>query len=212
MAAPARGGTKGVPREAREQQILDIAADEFGRAGHAHASIAAIAQRAGISKPLIYGYFESKDGLYLACLHRSGRTLVDAVGAAQNGTTAARGVATLSAIFTALEPRRHDWALLYDPTLPPDSAVLAAARPYRRALADFGAVGVAEILGDADPLDRSLLTHLWYSAVAAAVEWWQDHPNESAAAMATRCARIAERLVRPSGATPGMREPSAGSV
>ncbi|WP_436492927.1 TetR/AcrR family transcriptional regulator [Actinokineospora sp. HUAS TT18] len=193
-----RGGTKGVPRGDREQQILDIAADEFGRTGYAHASIATIARRAGISKPLIYGYFESKDGLYLACLHRAGQALVDAVGAAQHGTTPARGVATLSAIFTALDQRRHDWALLYDPTLPPDSPVLAAARPYRRTLADYGSAGVAEILGDADPLDRSLLTRLWYSAVSAAVEWWQDHPDESAAAMADRCTRIAGLLIRPS--------------
>src|SRR6185312_7553136 len=80
-------GTKGVPRADREQQILDAAVAEFGGSGYAHASMAAIARRAGISKPLIYEYFGSKDGLYLACLNRAGTHLVDRVAAAQSGTT-----------------------------------------------------------------------------------------------------------------------------
>ena len=68
-------GTKGVPRADREQQILDAAVAEFGEFGYAHASVAAIARRAGISKPLVYEYFGSKDGLYLACLGRAGSHL-----------------------------------------------------------------------------------------------------------------------------------------
>src|SRR5262245_9101334 len=65
-------GTKGVPRADREQQILDAAVAGFGERGYAHASMAAIARRAGISKPLVYEYFGSKEGLYLACLRRAG--------------------------------------------------------------------------------------------------------------------------------------------
>jgi AcrR family transcriptional regulator len=49
-----------VPPADREQQILDVAVQEFGERGYAHASMAAIAQRAGISKRLIYEYFGSK--------------------------------------------------------------------------------------------------------------------------------------------------------
>ena len=55
-------GTKGVPRADREQQILDAAVAEFGGRDYTHASMAAIAQRAGISKPLVYEYFGSKEG------------------------------------------------------------------------------------------------------------------------------------------------------
>ena len=62
-------GTKGVPRLEREQQIVGEAIAEFAAHGYSGASMVDIAQRAGISKPLIYQYFGSKDGLYLACLH-----------------------------------------------------------------------------------------------------------------------------------------------
>ena len=60
------GGTKGVPRADREQQIVSIAIDEFAEHGYAGASMLSIAGRAGISKPLVYQYFGSKDGLYAA--------------------------------------------------------------------------------------------------------------------------------------------------
>ena len=130
MRRPETGGgvgTKGVPRADREQQILDAAVAGFGERGYAHASMAAIAQRAGISKPLIYEYFGSKDGLYLACLNRAGTHLIDPVASAQNGTTLQRAGETLAAIFTAPDGRRLDWAVINDPTLPAGS--LSATRP-----------------------------------------------------------------------------------
>ncbi|WP_223273975.1 TetR family transcriptional regulator [Nocardia cerradoensis] len=49
----------------------------------ANASLAELASAAGISKPLIYAYLGSRDGLHQACVHRAGRSLVDAFAAAQ---------------------------------------------------------------------------------------------------------------------------------
>ena len=47
-----------------------------------NATLADIAREGGISKPMIYHCFDSKDGLYLACLHRAGHSIVDAVRSA----------------------------------------------------------------------------------------------------------------------------------
>ena len=76
-------GTKGVPRAVREQQIIDVATAEFAERGYANASLVDIAATAGISKPLIYTYFGSRDGLHAACVQRAGEQLVEAVTAAQ---------------------------------------------------------------------------------------------------------------------------------
>ena len=76
MARP-NAGTKGVPRLDRETQILDIASEHFGTHGFAATSVAAVAAGAGISKPLVYSYFGSKEGLYEACLERGGALLAD---------------------------------------------------------------------------------------------------------------------------------------
>ena len=190
-------GTKGVPRADREQQILDAAVHEFGGRGYAHASMAAIAQRAGISKPLIYGYFGSKEGLYLACLSRAGTHLVDRVAEAQDGTTLQRAGETLAAIFSALEGRRLDWAVINDPTLPAGSAVRDAAVSYRARLHRLAVEGTREVLGShglTDAEDNALTTHVWLTVVTAIVNWWLGHPDETAAAMTERCYRLIAAL------------------
>jgi AcrR family transcriptional regulator len=190
-------GTKGVPRAEREQQILDAAVYEFGGRGYAHASMAVIAQRAGISKPLIYEYFGSKEGLYLACLSRAGTHLVDRVADAQRGTTLQRASETLAAIFSALDGRRLDWAVIFDPTLPADSAVHDAALSYQARLHRLAVEGTREVLGGyglTDPQDNALSAHVWVTIVTAIVNWWLDHPDETAAAMTDRCNRVIAAL------------------
>ncbi len=51
--------------------ILDAALQEFAKHSHAGARIDAIANRAGVSKPMIYSYFGDKDELYAAALREA---------------------------------------------------------------------------------------------------------------------------------------------
>ncbi|MET8213221.1 TetR/AcrR family transcriptional regulator, partial [Streptomyces sp. NPDC005373] len=183
-----------MPRADREQLILDAAAHEFGTKGYARGSTAVLAAQAGISKPMIYEYFRSKDGLYLTCLEHAGSRLVEAVAVAQKGPSdLTRAARTLEAIFRALESRVHDWALVYDTTLPAEGPLHAAAAAYRQELNRLGAVGVAEFLDSSqagEPLDTDFATHLWYGTVSAAVAWWRHHPEQSADDMTARFERI----------------------
>ncbi|MFD7406954.1 TetR/AcrR family transcriptional regulator [Streptomyces sp. NPDC059866] len=193
-----KAGTKGVSRADRERQIIDVAVEEFGRHGYARVPVAAVAQRAGISKPLIYSYFDSKDGLYLACVRHVGDLLVDSVAAAQarSGSTG-HALDTLSAIFNAVDRCRRAWSLLYDPALPPAGDLRDAAHHYRQQLAAIGAAGTAQLLtraGHDDPLDHDLLNHVWQHAVTAVMRWWYDHPDQSPAEMTDRCARLISAL------------------
>ncbi|WEO99745.1 TetR/AcrR family transcriptional regulator [Streptomyces sp. FXJ1.172] len=193
-----KAGTKGVSRADREEQIVDVAVEEFGAHGYAGVSVTAVARRAGISKPLIYSYFGSKDGLHLACVHRVGGLLVDAVaGAGSRSGTAGHALDTLSAIFTAVEGCRHAWSVLYDPALPPAGELRDAVNRYRGRLAAMGAAGATGLLtraGHDDPLDHQLLNHVWQYAVTAVMRWWSDHPEQSAAEMTERCTRLLTAL------------------
>ncbi|MBL1082428.1 TetR/AcrR family transcriptional regulator [Streptomyces actinomycinicus] len=193
-----KAGTKGVSRTDRERQIVDVAVEEFGRHGYASVSVAAVARRAGISKPLVYSYFDSKDGLFLACVHRVGALLADAVaGAGSRRGSTGHALDTLSAIFTAVEHCRHAWSVLYDPALPPSGEVRDAVSLYRGRLAAMGAAGAAGLLtraGHDDPLDHELLNGVWQYAVTAVMRWWSEHPEQSAAAMTARCARLLTAL------------------
>jgi len=184
-------------RADRERQLLDVAAAEFGSRGYAHASMDRIAEEAGVTKPLLYNYFGSKDGLAVACVDRAGARLVEAVAAAQTGPALGRVTQTLAAIFRTLEGSRYDWSVLYDATLRPGTEPWDRARKHRRALARLGAEGVREVVpAEAGTrLDADLTTHLWFNTVSATVAWWFDHPRESADDMERRLARILGSLV-----------------
>ncbi|TDU80302.1 TetR/AcrR family transcriptional regulator [Streptomyces sp. KS 21] len=195
-------GTKGVPRAEREEQILAAATEEFGRHGHASASMAAIARRVDVTKPMLYAYFDSKDGLYLACLERIAARVITAIDEAMSGGPAAAAEellphTVLTGLFTALEERRHAWFVLYDRTLPPGSELRIAAQRHREAIDGLAATGTAALLrghGNEDPLDADALKHVWTGAVSSLMGWWIAHPDQSAQEMSTRCARLLKAI------------------
>lgn len=193
--ARSNAGTKGVPRLERESQILLAASQLFGTDGFAAANIQAIADRAGISKPLIYNYFGSKEGLFLACLDRAGRILADEIERVARGDTVGieRGMLTLRAIFATLEPQRYLWRLIYDTTAPRTGAIADTTAHYAERITKLADEGVAELMqlgGDPDTLDISAMTALWMGVVDSLVNWWIDRPQESAEAMYQRCLRL----------------------
>jgi AcrR family transcriptional regulator len=73
--------TKRMPRAVREQQMLDAAVRIFGRRGYMAASMDEIAELAGVSKPLVYLYLNSKEDLFTACIRREAAALTEAVHA-----------------------------------------------------------------------------------------------------------------------------------
>jgi AcrR family transcriptional regulator len=198
-----------MPRWRREEQILAAAVEEFSRHGYANVSMADIAVRVGVTKPLLYQYFGSKDGLYAACVGWIGEPLGAAITAAMTEPTSgpASGpgstmtppgiaLAVLRAVFTTLEDRRHAWFLLYDRTLPDGGAPAEAARRYREVIDRLATTGTRQALGpdgpdDAgDPLDADALKQLWIGVVGSLVVWWTRHPEQSADDMAARCERL----------------------
>jgi AcrR family transcriptional regulator len=188
-------GTKGVPRPEREEQIVTEAITEFAQRGYAGASMAAIARRAGISKPLIYQYFGSKDGLYLACLHSVSGGLLERLEEAELAVddSLASRIYPLRAIFEALEPQRYAWRMLFDPSMPQTGEIAAAAEQYRARTTELAASGSARFLaarGIRSRRDASALSAVWMGLVDSLVEWWLEHPDESAQQMIDRCDRL----------------------
>ncbi len=57
-------------RAEREAQLIDVAEQTFSERGFKHVSMDEIAERAQISKPVLYDHFGSKDGLLAAVVMR----------------------------------------------------------------------------------------------------------------------------------------------
>ena len=83
-------GRRRVPRAEREQSMLDAAGRAFAAHGFHAASMDAIAADAGISKPMLYNYFGSKQGLYVAFVERDGRELLESMRMAGSPDAPAR--------------------------------------------------------------------------------------------------------------------------
>ncbi|GAA1628128.1 TetR/AcrR family transcriptional regulator [Kribbella alba] len=103
-------------RAAREREILDAAERIFGDRGYQGTSMDDIAAQVGVSKPLIYQYYGSKDGLFLACLSRLRAQLLDAVSDAV--LTAADAEQAMYAGFVAwfefLDEHPRAWSVIVD--------------------------------------------------------------------------------------------------
>ncbi|WP_327317126.1 TetR/AcrR family transcriptional regulator [Streptomyces sp. NBC_01235] len=107
--------TKRMPRAVREQQMLDAAVETFGRRGYMAASMDEIAELAGVSKPLVYLYLNSKEDLFTACIRREAKALVEAVRTGvRTDLPADRQLWDgLRAFFAHTAQHPHAWSVLH---------------------------------------------------------------------------------------------------
>ena len=104
-----------VSRAERERQILDAAVDVFGERGYAHASMDTVAERVGVTKPVLYTHFGSKEGLLLACVGRARAELLEATASAAATADGPEQMLRrgIRAFFDHLDHRAAAWNLLY---------------------------------------------------------------------------------------------------
>ncbi|MEU5403206.1 TetR/AcrR family transcriptional regulator [Streptomyces sp. NPDC005963] len=106
---------KRLPRAVREEQMMNAAVQTFARRGYRAASMDEIAQLAGVSKPLVYLYLNSKDQLFTACIRREAQALLAVVQSAiEPGLAADRQLwAGLTAFFAYTVDNPDGWAVLH---------------------------------------------------------------------------------------------------
>lgn len=178
-----------VPRELRARQLLEIATEQFSRRGYAAVSMDELARAAGVSKPVIYDLFGSKEGLLVECLDVLGRELNETVIAAVSGREDPEELlrAGSLAFFRFVGERRDSFAMAF-------GAIRAVAETSERAAAKVAEIRdrqgalVAAVLsasarrlgGDPDSLQLSGLTRALNGAYEGLVDWWESHPEVSA--------------------------------
>lgn len=116
-----------LPRPARRRQLLGAARDVFVAQGYHAAAMDEIAERAGVSKPVLYQHFPGKLDLYLALLDESVAELVGAVSAALASTTdnRERVPATFRAFFDYVSGAGQAFRLVFESDLSNEPAVRA---------------------------------------------------------------------------------------
>ena len=108
--------TNRLPRDERRAQLLVAALEVFTVAGYHSAAMDEIADRAKVSKPVLYQHFPSKLELYLAVLDLHIDSLVFAIqkAIAANRENAARVAATVEAYFGFIDSEGEAFRLLFE--------------------------------------------------------------------------------------------------
>ena len=105
---------KRLPRKERELQMLEAAAVEFGRKGFDATSMDDIAAACGVTKPMLYNYFKSKEGLYAAMINKAGGFLVNAIIAVREERDPSRRLHLALGIFLEFVERYRDsWRMVF---------------------------------------------------------------------------------------------------
>lgn len=114
-----------LPRDERRAQLLSAALEVFTSAGYHSAAMDEIAERAGVSKPVLYQHFPSKLDLYLAVLDTHIDSLVFAIQKAIQSTpdNSERVQATIGAYFDFIEAEGEAFRLLFESDMSVEPAV-----------------------------------------------------------------------------------------
>ena len=188
-------GTR-LPRLARRRQLLDAAMEVFVARGYHAAAMDEIAERAGVSKPVLYQHFPGKQELYLALLDESVGRLVEAVAGAIRSTTdnRQRVNATFAAYFEYVAEHSGTFKLVFESDFTSEPAVRARLDAADRECADLISQVIREDAGLADDEAYLLSIGLLGMAQVSARYWLStlgSIPRESG-----RAARRAARLAR----------------
>ena len=117
-------GTR-LPRPARRRQLLGAAQEVFVAQGYHAAAMDEIAERAGVSKPVLYQHFPGKLELYLALLDESVDALTATVRRALASTSdnKQRVTATFTAFFDFVGSTGQAFRLVFESDLRNEAAV-----------------------------------------------------------------------------------------
>src|SRR5215211_5890310 len=170
--APARR-TSRLPRSARRLQLLQAAQEVFVAQGFHAAAMDEIADRAGVSKPVLYQHFPGKRELYLALLEEHVGQLADkvneALAATDDNHERVRGAVT--AYFEFIDAEGEAFRLVFESDLRNDADV--------RAIVDRGTEmcveAIAEVIAadtGADPERALLLASGLTGSAETSARWW----------------------------------------
>jgi AcrR family transcriptional regulator len=164
-----------VPRAVREQQLLELAEELFAERGYAGASMDELARRAGVTKPVVYELFGSKDGLFRVCVDRSIEQLATdiAVAVRAENEPEARLRAGGLAFIRFAKGNRAAFDLMSM-----GGSFAEQARAVRSSQAELIRELMAEMAAEGtDPHELEVAAHAVNAAYEGVAHWMWAHPE-----------------------------------
>jgi AcrR family transcriptional regulator len=126
-------------RESRRKQIMDAGLELFASEGYGHCSISQLASFAGISKGLMYNYFDSKEALLMSIIEEGMGEIMDYFDPDHGGVLTTEELAGLvRKIFSSIRENRHFWILYMNIVLQPRVKEFLDGEPFGSVMEKFG--------------------------------------------------------------------------
>lgn len=170
----------------RREQLVGVARVVFAERGYEASSVEEIAERAGVSKPVVYQHFGGKEGLYAVVVDREVQHLTASIASAFDARHPRQVAESAAQGFLGYIEDHEDGFRVLVRDAPSGltggsfASVIAdvATRAERLLIEEFDDRGFDE---DAAPMYAQMLV----GAVALVGEWWLEHrtlPREQVAA------------------------------
>jgi AcrR family transcriptional regulator len=187
-----------LPRSARRKQLLAAAQQVFVAQGYHAAAMDDIAERAGVSKPVLYQHFPGKLDLYLALLDVSCDTIIDNCRIALDSTddNKQRVAAAMAVFYDYVAGESGAFRLVFESDLTNDPSVREHVERVTTECAAMIAAVIHEDTGLPDEASRLLAVSLVGMAQVSARYWLAEGSEMSREEAAALIAGLAWRGIR----------------
>ena len=159
----------------RREQLLDVGRSLFATKGFDGTSVEEIAEKAGVSKPVVYEHFGGKEGLYAVVVDREVRRLLDRITHALSGNHPRLLLEqAANALLSYVETETDGFRILVR-----DSPVASTSGTFSSMISDI-ATQVEHVLAAQfkalgyDPKLAGLYSQALVGMVALTGQWWLD--------------------------------------
>lgn len=180
-----------MPRAERERQMIAVAEEIFAERGYQASSMDEIAERVGVSKPMLYEYFGSKEGLLVACIRAARAELLAVTTASVEGIDSAEEAlrSGLVAFFRFIDSHRRSWELLRQEAAVAGQAAMDEIEGIRQQQTQVNATLFAAYLPDHPARDLEAYGEVVVGACERLAGWYvarEDVTAQDAAAIVMR--------------------------
>jgi AcrR family transcriptional regulator len=190
----------------RREQLLDIGRSLFAEKGFDATSVEEIAQRAGVSKPVVYEHFGGKEGLYAVVVDREMSALLDTITGALTSTGHPRELLERAAfaLLDYVEQSSDGFRILVR-----DSPVASSTGSFASLISD-AATQVEHIMVNQfrargfDTKHAPMYAQMLVGMVALTGQWWLDARKPKKADVAAHLVNLAWNGLSGLEAKPGL--------
>lgn len=190
----------------RREQLIAVARALFAEKGFEATSIEEIANRAKVSKPVVYEHFGGKEGLYAVIVDRELTAISTTITRALKSSSSASVIVERAALalLTYIEDSSDGFRIL-------SATNTHSSDTYSTLLADV-AIQVSGLLAKQfsthglDPRTAPLYAQMLVGIVAMPAQWWLDNPAMSKEEVAAHMVNLAWNGLRAMTPKPALRD------